>query len=241
MPGQCGSGRFAEAGDDVDHTIREARLLEQFTKTQRGERRLLGGLQDDGATGREGWAKFPRRHEQRKIPRDDLPDHADGFALRVGKELCPRRVGHRDGEGAAVNLGRPAGHVAEQIDGQRHVGHARHGERLAVVERFESREFLQIFLQQISEFPDQLAALGGGHGAPRAGFERGARGLHGGVHVRLVPGGDGADGFARGGIKSMERLARGGIDPLTVDQHAARSGVFSGGCGLAITGGRRAT
>jgi hypothetical protein len=45
--GEGGTGGLAEARDDVDHAVRDARLGDQLGQSQRGERRLLGRLEDD--------------------------------------------------------------------------------------------------------------------------------------------------------------------------------------------------
>ena len=81
--------RLAVAGDDVDHARREARFLHQLAEPQRRQRRLLGRLEHDRAAGRQRRAELPRRHQQREVPRDDLADHADRLAQRVGEERRP--------------------------------------------------------------------------------------------------------------------------------------------------------
>ena len=70
--GQRGAGGLAEAGDDVDHAVGDAGLGDQLGQPQRGQRRLLGGLEHHGAAGRQRRAELPRRHQQREVPRDDL-------------------------------------------------------------------------------------------------------------------------------------------------------------------------
>jgi hypothetical protein len=68
------------------------------------------------------------------------------------------RIGHGDGDGVAFDLGCPACHVVEQIRSQGYVGSPRHSNGLAVVERFQLREFLKILENQIADFPQNLAA-----------------------------------------------------------------------------------
>ena len=82
------SRRFAKAGEDVYHAGGNASFDNQFRQSQCSERHLLGGFQHDGATRRERRRNLPRRHQQRKVPLDDLAYHADRFANRVGQILA---------------------------------------------------------------------------------------------------------------------------------------------------------
>ena len=52
MRGECRTGGFAEPGDHVDHSGRHAGFQAKFGQAQRRQRRLLGGLQHDGAAGK---------------------------------------------------------------------------------------------------------------------------------------------------------------------------------------------
>ena len=60
-------------GDDVDHARRQVGLLADLGEGQRGERRGLGRLQHDGVAARQRRRDLPRQHQQREVPRDDLP------------------------------------------------------------------------------------------------------------------------------------------------------------------------
>ena len=85
MLGERRARGLAEAGHDVDHAVREARLPAiSSPEPQRRERRLLGRLEHDRAAGRERRRHLPRRHHQREVPRHDLADDADRLAQRVG-------------------------------------------------------------------------------------------------------------------------------------------------------------
>ena len=129
------AGGRAEAGHDVDDAVGEAGFLGQLRHAQGGQRRLLGGLQDDGAAGRQGRTPLPRLHQQREVPGDDLADDADRLVAGVA-EVRPF-----DGNRLAVDLVGPAGVVAIALDGQRQVGVEGVAVGLAVVERFEGGQF----------------------------------------------------------------------------------------------------
>ena len=60
--GMGGDGRasgFAETGDNVDDAVREADLGDELAQSQRGQRRLLGRLEDAGAANGERRCQLP--------------------------------------------------------------------------------------------------------------------------------------------------------------------------------------
>src|SRR6185503_3459855 len=96
MSHEGGADVLAVAGQNVDDAGRKARLDDQVAEPQRGERRLLGRFQDAGAAGRERGAELPRRHHERKIPRNDLCDDTDGLAARVRIDASALRAPDRN-------------------------------------------------------------------------------------------------------------------------------------------------
>ena len=61
------------AGDDVHDTGWHASLGADFGKDHRGQRRVFGGFQNDCVTHGQRRRDLPCQHQQREIPRDDLP------------------------------------------------------------------------------------------------------------------------------------------------------------------------
>ena len=222
MGSERGAGGLAKTSYDVHDAIGNAGFLEQFTEPKCREWRLLGGFEHHRAAGRERRAKFPSRHEQREIPRDYLADDADRLAQSVTEKPRAGRVGNGNWKRVAVNFGRPPRHVAEQVDGERNVGHACDSERFAIVQGFEPGKLLQILLQQIGQLPNCPPAIGRRHSAPRPGLKGRARRLDRTVDVSLITGRDLANHIACGRIKSGKGFARSRLDPLAVDQHASR-------------------
>ncbi len=218
MRRQRSSSRFAVAWDNVDHTVGESSLSDQFSQQQGAQRSLLGGLQHNGAAGRQRRPQLPRGHQQWEVPGNDLSDHAHGLAPGISVKLGGKR------DGVAFNLGGPARHVAEQIDSQGNVGHAGDGQRLAVVQALQLRELLQMLLDQVGELPDQAAAIGSGHLRPRAAVESLARCLHGAIDVFTIAFGDLGHHLAGGGIVGGEGLSGSRLHPLAIDKHFARRG-----------------
>jgi hypothetical protein len=74
--GQRLAGLDAEAVDDVEHARRQ-QVADQLGEQQDRRGGLLGGLEDDAVAGGERRGELPRGHEQREVPRDDLPDDAE--------------------------------------------------------------------------------------------------------------------------------------------------------------------
>ena len=74
-----GADGFAAPDDDVDDAGGKD-LGDQPRELERGQRRLLRGLQHDRIAARERWRKLPRRHHQRIVPWRDRPDDSDGIA-----------------------------------------------------------------------------------------------------------------------------------------------------------------
>ena len=166
MRGDRGAGR-AVTGDDIDHAWREAGFLDQLAETYRGEGCLFGRLQHDRASRRECRRDLPDRHQQREVPRDDLPDHTHRFAQAVSVPIA----GCGDRNALAGDLGGPTAHVAQQFAAEGHIDRPRVADGLAVIERFQFREFVGVGFENVAELPHQFAAVGRLHLRPRAGFE----------------------------------------------------------------------
>ena len=205
------AGRLAHAVDDVDDAGGEAGLLGEGRDAEGGQRGLLGGLHDDRVAAGERRPPLPRKHEEREVPRDDLPDDADRLAQRVGQEVAAH------GDRLALDLVGPAGVVAERVDRADHVA-ARVADRLAAVDRLELREFLGVLLDQVGELEHQLTAVGGVHLGPRPLLEGGAGGLDGAVHVGRRRRRHLGQHVAGRGVERLERAAAGRIDELVVDE-----------------------
>ena len=96
-----------------------------------------------------------------------------------------------------------------------------------------SRDFL---FDEVGQLEEELAAVGGVHLAPRAGFEGAAGGLDRLVHVGGRGGGHLDDDLAVSGVDRVEVLAFGRLDPFVVDEEA---GLLDGRGGGAFQRGLR--
>ena len=152
MRGKTRARDLAPSRHHVDDSIRDLGLLQQLGEEQRAEWRLLGWLEDHAVAAGEGRRELPRGHEQREVPRDDLPHHADRLAQRVA-EVLPRK---RYLLSRSIELGHPAGVVAKCGCGQRHVKQQRIVDRHPVVERFELRKLVGPLLEHVTDLPQDL-------------------------------------------------------------------------------------
>src|SRR5690606_25652579 len=118
MFGEQASG-LARAGDDVHDAGRKVNFVQNLREAERGERGCLGGLEDAGVAARKCRRKLPRRHEQWKVPRNDLRADADGLRLPAV-------------EGVA-QLVAPAGVMEEMLRNERQVLIARFLDGLAAI------------------------------------------------------------------------------------------------------------
>jgi len=136
-------------GDDVHYPRWETCLEDQLAQKQRRERRVLGRLQDDGASGGKGGRHLPDRQHERHVPRNNASDDTDGF---------PSGVAHRPVAAGTLKHQRPSGdfrgpsrHVAHDVGGSSNVEIARQGQRHPVVERLENGKGLDVLIDEACE------------------------------------------------------------------------------------------
>lgn len=210
VAGDGGTGNTAETRDDVDHTSREAGLLDELTHVQTGERGLLGSLHDNSVTGSHGGGNLPRPHEEREVPGDDLTADTNGLVACVGKGIG---VGVN---GLAVDLVGPSGVVADAANGVTHVNLG-YVESLAVVSGLQSSQVVNVPLHQVGQLGQQAAALGGDHLAPGALESLTGRG-DSSVNILLGSLVNGGDGLFGGRVGGLEGLALSTFDVFVVDE-----------------------
>jgi hypothetical protein len=83
-----------------------------------------------------------------------LADHAYRFVAGIAEEIAI------DGNGLAVNLVGPSSEVAIAGNCRGNVHRFRHGNRLAVVQRFQHGQFVGVLFDQIGQAVEQASALG---------------------------------------------------------------------------------
>ena len=217
------AGFFAQARHDVERAGRQAALLRDAADGQRRQAGFLGGLQHAGIAHRQRRADAAADDLHRVVPGHHVAGHAmrlapgeRGVAVQVGNRLAAHLVGR-----AAVEL---------EVARQRHGIGAALLERLADIQRFEAREFVDTLQHRAPHGHQQPAALGGGEPAPLARARR-LRGLHGGVHVLGAAACDLGERAAVRRVQQRQALARARFAPAAGDEE------FVGGKGKRLAHG----
>jgi hypothetical protein len=151
--GERGAGGGAEPGDDVDHSVGDAGHLCEVRVVERGKRRLLGGLDDDGAARGERRADLEEEHHGGEVPGDDDAHDADGLLERVA--LIPAG----DAQDVAVDLVGSAGIVAQHLRGRGYVDDLAQQQQLPGVGTVQRRQLLRVLLHQVRQLAHDPPAL----------------------------------------------------------------------------------
>ena len=193
----------AEPVDDVEHAGGQ-QVADQRHQVQDRRRGLLGRLEHHGVAGGQRRGELPDRHQDREVPRDDLPDHAERLVEVVG-------------DGVVVDLGQRAllradapGEVAEVVDGQRDVGVQGLADRLAVVPGLGDARCDSRFSSMRSAILLRITARSAAEVLPQAGAAACAA-SSALLDVGLVGAGDLAERLAgdRGGVLEVAARPRG--------------------------------
>ena len=187
----------------IDHTRRQARVLQNFCQLQTRDRRRLSRLQHDRIPHRQRRREFPRQHQQRKIPRNHLPDHAkwcDPPTRRhVVEFVCPTRV------------------VEKMRCRHRYIEVPRLLDRLATIQRLRDGKLPRTILQQPRDAEEILRPLPARQLAPDVIIRRLRRLIRridiGGTRLR-----DLGQLALVGRIDGVEILPRLRCDELSVDE-----------------------
>ncbi len=212
---RSGGGTGRGGGDEVQDARGQPGLLHHGGEQLGGQRGEVRGLQDHGAAGGHRGCDLAGGHGQREVPRRDqqagayrlLGDQQSGLAVR-GYGVAAK--------GADGFLGEPAeelGTIGDFATG--------FGQRLAHLHGHQEREVFGAFGHQFKGTAQDLATF------TRRDLCPGLLGSGGCVQGRgtvLSAGiGDAEQDLPGGRILDVERLARSGVAPLTVDQQSGRN------------------
>jgi len=201
----------ARAGDDVHDPRWQVGLLAHLGEEQRGQRGRLGRLEDDRVAAAQGRGDLPGEHEQREVPGDDLPHHAQR----------PRRHARSTGQARMLQFVGPPRVVEEVRRRQRDVHVTRLLDRLAVVDRLQDGELARPLLHDPGDPEEVLAPVGPRHPTPHPPVCR-AGGPDGPLDVRGACLGDVGEDLLGRRVDRLEAVATGGLDELAADEEPVR-------------------
>jgi hypothetical protein len=204
--------RLTLAGDDVQHSRREAGFGREPQRLEDARARVLGRLQDDRVPRGERRRERVHGQEDRRVPRDDDPDDAERLAERVVEDARPV-----ERDDAPLDLVREPAEVVEPVR-----DHPKLREHLlvelAVVGHLDRGDLLRALRDQVGEAHHQPAAPGGGEPAPGLALERGRRGADGAVDVLGPRERVRRPDLPGRGVDGVVGRARGGVDVLAADE-----------------------
>ena len=140
-----GTDIWPRAVHNVEHAVWQSSLATNFAEQVGRHRRQLARFGDGGVADRDGRRDFPAHQIERQIPGRDQSGDAARLTQRVVKRDVVGDVRFRFG---VQDCGRKKAKVGH---GARNVEPACERERLAGVDRFSPREFLEIALDQIGD------------------------------------------------------------------------------------------
>ena len=143
---------FAETLHHVQHPGRE-QIADQLQQQSNTQRRLFRRLEHHAVTRRQGRGQLPRGHQQREVPRDNLPDHPQRFMEMIGHR------GFVNLGGASLLSAQAAGEVAKMIHRQRQVGIQGFADRFPIVPALRHRQIFQMLFNTIGDLQQQPGAL----------------------------------------------------------------------------------
>lgn len=206
-------------GHDVDHAGRHTRLVHQIRDQQWRQRRLFGGLEHDGAAGRERRADLPHRCRRGCVPGDDGANDAHRLLSREGDDVTRKRIVDR----LPVDRGGHAGVISEHAEHAKLV-RPRPDDRHAHVSRVGLADLLPVLLEEVGDPQQQRLPLKRLEAAPRAVKRPTGRG-DGKADVGRVATRHATDHLACRRIARLEDLPRAGFYPCAIDEHLAGSAV----------------
>ncbi len=173
---------------------------------------MLGRFDHHGVANRQARRQGAGKQHQRRVPRGDHADHAQGFASAVVElvELVDR-------DGFALQLVGHAGEVDVGVGQGVHLC-AHFPQQLAVVTGFQECQGFGVLQHQLGQAIQQLAAGRGRQIAPLRVVESPLGRGHCTVHIAGIGFGELVPGLAGRGIEAVQVGGAVGGDELTVDK-----------------------
>ncbi len=153
----------AVAGEHVQHARRAAPTSSASSPRRSADSGVCSaGLSTTVQPAASAGASFQSGHQQREVPRHDLPAHAHRLAARVAVHVRRRHRQH-----VALDLRRPAREVAQVPGAAADVHVLGEPHRLAVVGRLDLRELHRVLLERSRQRQHQRARARRAASSPR--------------------------------------------------------------------------
>ena len=165
------------AGDDVQHAVRQARVLRDLAQPQQRQRCHFGGFQDDCVARRERGRNFPRGDHQREVPGHNRAHHAHRFVMHQSQ-----RAGS-SGRDLAVLFTGQLSVITEGACGTHRLGLVRHSDFGSVITDTEHRKLCRMVRQRVTDALQDPPAGRGREARPPPILKRRACGAHGAVDI----------------------------------------------------------
>ncbi|MNR06405.1 hypothetical protein D3C85_1224750 [compost metagenome] len=235
MLGERAAGIGAEAGDQVQHPGGQADTIGGGSQFQGGQRRQFRRLQHHSGPGCQSRRNLPRGHQQRVVPGNDLPGHANRLVADAAAETRVRQVQRLIL--LLIQFAGQPGVVAKTGDGVTNVP-LRFGQGFAVVAHFQFRQRLLATFQFIGQRLQPLPALGAAGLAPA--IVEGTPGrTHGMVDILFSACRHAVEDLLGGRINHVQIAAQVRADPFAVDVELITHGATPGRrCGGFADGGK---
>ena len=216
MVQQCIHGRFS-AVDQVHDAIGKPRLLDEFDKTRSREGNSIAWLQHHGVASSNCIGQKPQWNHQRKIEWGNHGANTERLShhdlVDAGRDIFERVALHQHGNAARdLHIFNAASQFCLRL-----------GQRLAVFDRDQAGELIDMLFKHRLELEHVLHAIDRRHTAPRG--ERGMRRLHRRVYLRGRSGWRIPQRFSGGRVQEFNSGEACGGDPLAADKV-----VDCGGC-----------
>ena len=194
---------------DVEDAVRQAGLLEELGRQQRGGRVLLRGLEDEAVAAGDRGRPHPHGHHRGEVEGRDAGHHAEGLADRVDVDPGRGLLGE-----LALDQRRDPARVLDHLEPARHLAEGVRQD-LPVLGGEVLREVLAVRVEQLADAEEELGALRERHRPPRGPRLRGVP--HGRVDLLDRREIDRAGLDARRRVEDRAAPARRPVDPLPAD------------------------
>ena len=174
MTGERGAALLAVAGDQIEDAWWQMPAAD-LRHSQQRERRVLGGLEHQRVACGHGHRDFERAEHDRSVPGHDGADDSDRLAACVAEHVLAQW------NGFALELAGQAAEVPEHVRGAPDLRARLRPDRVAGLERENSRDRFEIRVQRVGNLDERPAAISRSDGSPL--LERASRRVNRGLHV----------------------------------------------------------